>query len=87
MERNIRLNWQSLVEEARRRRKELKLTQQRLAAIADVSAPTVSRFENGEKNIQLSVPNADIVFLQRFAQGRRKRCHVAFIVYEGSGGG
>ncbi|MGH7005790.1 MAG: DUF1488 family protein, partial [Alphaproteobacteria bacterium] len=54
MEWNLRLNWPALVEEARRRRKAQRLTQQRLAAIADVSAPTVSRFESGEKNIQLA---------------------------------
>jgi len=30
------------------------LTQQRLATLAGVSTPTVSRFESGEKNIQLS---------------------------------
>lgn len=54
MERNVRLNWPALVEEARRRRKAQNLTQQRLAAIADVSTPTVSRFEAGDKNIQLT---------------------------------
>lgn len=54
MERDIRLDWPALVEEARRRRKAQKLTQQRLAAIADVSTPTVSRFEGGDKNIQLT---------------------------------
>jgi transcriptional regulator with XRE-family HTH domain len=32
----------------------MKLTQERLAAIADVSTPTVSRLEGGDKNIQLS---------------------------------
>lgn len=54
MERNIRINWQALVEEALRRRKAQKLTQRRLAAIADVSTPTVSRFESGDKNIQVA---------------------------------
>lgn len=54
MERNILLNWAALVEEARRRRKTQKLNQRRLAAIAEVSAPTVSRFESGDKNIQLA---------------------------------
>lgn len=54
MERYLRLNWQALVEAARRRRKAQRLTQQRLAAIADVSAPTVSRFESGDQNIQLT---------------------------------
>ncbi len=30
------------------------MTQQRLAALAGVSAPTISHFENGQKDIQLS---------------------------------
>lgn len=43
-----------MVEEAKQRRKKLKMTQQRLAFVAKVSAPTISRFENGEKDIQWS---------------------------------
>ena len=43
-----------MVEEAKQRRKKLKLTQQRLALLAGVSTPTISRFENGEKDIQWS---------------------------------
>lgn len=43
-----------MVEEAKQRRKNQKLTQQRLAILAGVSTPTVSRFESGEKDIQLS---------------------------------
>ena len=54
MERNIRLNWNLLVEEAIKRRKERKISQRRLAAIADVSQPTVSRFEQRKDDIQLS---------------------------------
>lgn len=54
MERDLRINWPALVEEAYRRRKAQKFTQRRLAAIADVSTPTVSRFESGDKNIQLA---------------------------------
>lgn len=54
MERNIRLNWRLLVEEAIKRRKEQKLSQRRLAAIANVSQPTISRFEQQQENIQLS---------------------------------
>jgi predicted transcriptional regulator len=54
MERNIRLNWTAIVEEAIRRRKELKLSQRHLAAIANVSQPTVSRFEQCKADIQLS---------------------------------
>jgi transcriptional regulator with XRE-family HTH domain len=54
MEWKFRLNWQALVEEAKQRRKGQKLTQRRLGELARVSTPTVSRFENGEKDIQLS---------------------------------
>lgn len=54
MERNIRLNWRLLVEEAIKRRKEQKLSQRRLAAIAGVSQPTISRFEQQKEDIQLS---------------------------------
>lgn len=54
MEGQLRLNWTALVEEARARRKAQNLTQQRLAQLAEVSTPTISRFENGEKDIQLS---------------------------------
>ncbi len=54
MERDIRLNWQLLVEEAIRRRKEQNISQRRMAAIAGVSQPTVSRFEQQREDIQLS---------------------------------
>ena len=54
MERNIRLNWDLLVKEAIKRRKERKISQRRLAAIAEVSQPTVSRFEQQKEDIQLS---------------------------------
>jgi transcriptional regulator with XRE-family HTH domain len=54
MERQFHINWPAIVEEAKQRRKSQRLTQQRLATLAGVSTPTVSRFESGEKNIQLS---------------------------------
>ncbi len=54
MERQFRVNWPAIVEEARQRRKGQRLTQARLATLAGVSTPTVSRFENGEKDIQHS---------------------------------
>ena len=54
MERNIRLNWDLLVKKAIKRRKERKISQRRLAAIAKVSQPTVSRFEQQKEDIQLS---------------------------------
>ena len=54
MERNIRLNWDLLVKEAIKRRKERKISQRRLATIAEVSQPTVSRFERQKQDIHLS---------------------------------
>jgi transcriptional regulator with XRE-family HTH domain len=54
MERKFYINWQAFSEEAKQRRKKQKLTQQQLAKLAKISTPTISRFENGEKDIQLS---------------------------------
>lgn len=53
MERNLRLDWASFVEEAIRRRKQQKLTQKQLAVLAEVSGPTVNRFEQNKTNITL----------------------------------
>ena len=53
MEREFRLNWTLIVEEAVRRRHGLKLTQKQLAALAKVSTPTISRFEQNDEDIQL----------------------------------
>ena len=53
MERNIRLNWQSLIEEAIKRRKEQHLTQEQLAVLAGVSKPTLNAFEQGKISITL----------------------------------
>ena len=54
MEWQFRLNWPAIVEEAKQRRKAQKLTQQQLGMLANVSTPTISRFENGSVNIELS---------------------------------
>jgi transcriptional regulator with XRE-family HTH domain len=54
MERQFCINWPALVAEAKQRRRTQRLTQARLAALADVSTPTISHFENGKKDIQLS---------------------------------
>jgi transcriptional regulator with XRE-family HTH domain len=54
MERDFRLSWQLLVEEAIRRRHSLKLTQKQLSSLAGVSTPTISRFEQNDEDIQLS---------------------------------
>lgn len=53
MERNVRLNWQGFIEEAVRRRKEQKLTQEQLAVLAGVSKPTLNSFEQGKTTIKL----------------------------------
>ncbi len=54
MERNIRLDWQELVEEAVNRRKQQKLTQKQLAVLAGVSGPTVNSFEQGKTSLTLA---------------------------------
>ncbi|NCC20912.1 MAG: XRE family transcriptional regulator [Alphaproteobacteria bacterium] len=48
-----RLSWQGFVEEAVRRRKEQKLTQEQLAVLAGVSKPTLNSFEQGKTTIKL----------------------------------
>lgn len=53
MERNLCLDWQRLVEEAIKRRKEQKLTQKQLAVLAGVSGPTVNAFEQQKTSITL----------------------------------
>ena len=54
MERNIRLNWEVIVRQARERRKERGLTQQHLAALANVGRSTLNRFENQKGDVTLS---------------------------------
>src|SRR6266571_4264127 len=63
MEREFQINWPILVEEAVRRRRQLNLTQKQLASLAKVSTPTISRFEQAEKDVQLSsvLANLDIL--------------------------
>lgn len=48
------LNWQTLVAEALRRRKEEKLTQRQHAALASVSIPTIVAFDRGEHTLSLN---------------------------------
>ncbi|MBC7102520.1 MAG: helix-turn-helix domain-containing protein [Parvibaculum sp.] len=49
----IPLDWQALVDEAKRRRKAEKLTQKEHAALAGVSIPTMISFERGEETLTL----------------------------------
>jgi transcriptional regulator with XRE-family HTH domain len=51
---NRQIDWAEIVQEARRRRKAQGLTMRRLAAVANVSLPTVLRFEKSQRDIQLS---------------------------------
>lgn len=53
MERNLRVDWQSLVEKAVKRRKEQKLSQKKLAVLAGVSGPTINAFEQQRTSITL----------------------------------
>lgn len=53
MERNIRLDWASFVEEAIKRRKQQRFTQKQLAVLAGVSGPTLNRFEQKKTCITL----------------------------------
>lgn len=48
------LNWQVLVTEALRRRKEENLTQREHAALASVSVPTIAAFDRGEYTLTLT---------------------------------
>ena len=54
MERNVRLNWEVIVRQARERRKERGLTQQHLAVLANVGRSTLNRFENQSGDVTLS---------------------------------
>ena len=54
MERNVRLNWEVIVRQARDRRKERGLTQRHLAALANVGRSTLNRFENQSGDVTLS---------------------------------
>ena len=53
MEGNFQLNWEAIVEEAIKRRKASRLTQSQVAVLANVSKPTVIRFEKKEAAIRL----------------------------------
>jgi transcriptional regulator with XRE-family HTH domain len=54
MERDVRLDWEGIVREARRRRKQRRLTQEHLAALAKVGRSTLVRFENEKADLTLS---------------------------------
>jgi len=49
-----KINWGNVVDEAKKRRRGLKMTQYKLALMAEVSTPTLQRFERGDKNLKVS---------------------------------
>lgn len=53
MEPDFFLDWQQLVQEAVKRRKQHRFTQKELAVIAGMSRATVNAFEQGKTNITL----------------------------------
>jgi transcriptional regulator with XRE-family HTH domain len=71
MERNFstdyQLDWPEIVAQAKRRRKQIKLTQRRLAVVAGVSLPTVVKFEAGE-DVRLSSALAILKVLDMVAE-------------------
>jgi transcriptional regulator with XRE-family HTH domain len=94
MEQQFYINWPAIVEEAKQRRKTLKLTQSRLAEMATVSTPTISRFEGGEKDIQLSTvisiltvlgmnDERNLVFLEKKESYEPNRMVVLFVGRDG----
>lgn len=54
MERDFQIDWAEIVEEAHRRHQALGLSMRRLAVLANVSLPTVLRFEKNQRDIQVS---------------------------------
>ncbi len=54
MEQYKKFSWEEIVSRAVKRRKELGFTQKHLALLAEVSTPTISRFENNDQDIKLS---------------------------------
>ena len=55
MERNIRLNWQSFVQEAIKRRKEQRLTQEQLSILVGVSKPTLNSVKSRIRVLQINI--------------------------------
>ncbi|MBM3610542.1 MAG: helix-turn-helix transcriptional regulator [Alphaproteobacteria bacterium] len=53
MERYVRLNWQDVVKQAIKRRKEERLTQDQLAILAGISKPTLNSFEQAHTTLKL----------------------------------
>lgn len=54
MERIVQEYWSKVISKIKAKRKSEKITQKDLSALTDISAQTISRFEQGEDDIQLS---------------------------------
>jgi transcriptional regulator with XRE-family HTH domain len=102
MERNLpadcQLDWPEIVVQAKRRRRQIKLTQRRLAVVAGVSLPTVVKFEAGEdvrlssalailKVLEMTVTMLEGTLRIRYGGGQgTEPFHVMFSPYAGAGG-
>jgi transcriptional regulator with XRE-family HTH domain len=103
MERDIygdyQLDWPEIVAAAKRRRRQMKLTQRRLAVVAGVSLPTVVKFEAAE-DVRISSALAILKVLDMVAEpvegllrlavsasGAAGPFHASFAPYGGSDGG
>jgi transcriptional regulator with XRE-family HTH domain len=95
MEQNLSFNWTALVEEARQRRKKINLTQAKLSMLAGVSTPTISNFENGNENVQVSsilkifsvlgmINNRNLIFIDKKGALDFSKDTVVFFGIDGS---
>ena len=93
-----RLDWPEIVKAAKKRRREMKLTQRRLAGVAGVSLPTIVKFEAGQ-DVRLSSALAILKVLNMTAQriegtllvrangtGENPSFQAMFAPYAGQGG-
>ena len=96
---DYQLDWPEIVAQARRRRKQMKLTQRRLAVVAGVSLPTVVKLEAGE-DVRLSSalailrvldmvaePQEGLLRLSTAVPGAAGPFQASFAPYGGSDGG
>jgi transcriptional regulator with XRE-family HTH domain len=73
------LNWQSLVQEAIRRRRAEKLTQKEHAALASVSVPTMVSFDRGEESLTLAKAFAILRVVGLIDQPSKEGAQEAFV--------
>jgi len=93
----VKLDWSEVVASAKRQRREMRLTQRRLAAIAGVSLPTVVKFEAGQdirissalailKVLNMTEPPIEGTVQIRANGEGTESYHARFLPYAGEGG-